>query len=236
MGHRHRVLVDRRGTAHPRKRLEPKLQGRNTQEIGRAVLETARGGGGNTGSEGARRALPVVSGLRDGLEHAAASIIHLVQDRGGGMANEQCADAGGETEHLVEGEDDKVGGVLGKVEIVGGSECGNVEENVPLAAAVEAILALDEVDPLLRVHLSRKVLFQRVCEEIVDLVTGGLFCTRSLALVLYVRAVNDVELGSVVKSEFSNSENRVVVFAQVVEMGIPCPGKRLADQMQTGYG
>lgn len=53
MGHRHRVLVDRGGTAHPRKRLEPKLQGRNTQEIGRAVLETARGGGGDSGSEGA---------------------------------------------------------------------------------------------------------------------------------------------------------------------------------------
>lgn len=63
MGHRHRVLVDRRGTAHPRKRLEPKLQGRNTQEIGRAVLETARGGGGNSGAEGARRA--PTGGLRD---------------------------------------------------------------------------------------------------------------------------------------------------------------------------
>ena len=160
MGHDHGVLVDGRRTADFLQRFKAKLQARNPQEIGSTVFEAACRGGRQS----------VISRLRHGLENTASSVVHLVQNGCAGVANEQCADARGETEHLVKGENNKIGGVFGQVKIVSGGVGRDVEKDEPLSRAVKPVLSVDEVNPILRVHFAGKVLFQGIGKEIVDLV------------------------------------------------------------------
>ena len=143
----------------------------------------------------------------DRLQHAAPSVIHLVQHVGALLSNQQRSNSRREAKHFVEGQHDEIGGEFCQVEVVRGNVSSGVEKNVPVPLAVEAVLSLNLRNPMQWEDLAGKVLFEREREQIVHrfgVVAGRI---ESLTFLLDIRAANDVKGGSIVQRDLANTQH-----------------------------
>lgn len=173
----------------------------------------------------------MITGRCHCLQNTAAAVVNLVQNGRRGFADQESAQSRGKTEYLVEGENDEIGGILGKVEVMRWRVGCCIQQNEPSSRTCKLVLAVDLGNPLLREQLAGKVLFQRVSKEIVDGI--GRVSRRGSASLLHVRAVHHMEGGAMSESDLANSQHGIVVLTQVVKVRLVCPRKRFSNQMKT---